>query len=210
MQVQPVNPIYYNYSYRVQKTPRIEESPSPCQPLKPLDYSVYHAEVKRVSVYEPFIPKIENRALDAKPEVPLQPIKKENEPLDVRPEVFLFPKTDKSVSFGYHSKLKTLYKKGLLPTVKKGFYGGELSNEVVTLEHLIPHSRGGATCLSNLVLATAENNFKRGNQYLFMFFKPDAAREYFDQFAGVRIKNFDGDKYVKSVKKTLNRMGLFV
>ena len=169
-----------------------------------MDYSVYHSEVKRVSIYEPVPPKIENRAVDVKPEVPLHPIEKDK----INMSEIIYPSDQKQVSFGYKSKLKTLYKKGLLPTVTKGFYGGDLTNEVVTLEHLIPHSKGGPTCLSNLVLATAENNFKRGNQHLFLFFKPDAAEEYFKQFAGVRVKNFNGDKYVRSVKRTLKRMGI--
>jgi len=52
-----------------------------------------------------------------------------------------------NVSFGYNSPLKTLFKKGKLPTVTKGFYGGTLTNKTVSLEHLIPHSQGGKpTC----------------------------------------------------------------
>ena len=45
------------------------------------------------------------------------------------------------VSFGYSHKLKTLYKQGKLPSVVKGFYGGILTADTVTLEHLKPHSQ---------------------------------------------------------------------
>ena len=195
MQVQPINPIYYNYSYQVQKVHKTEGNPTSCQPLKPLDYSVYHSEIKRVSIYEPLSPKITDKN-----------VRKEIEPLEVRPEVL----SSEQISFGYSNKLKTLYKQGLLPTVKKGFYGGILSNDVVTLEHLLPHSKGGPTCLSNLVLSTAENNFKRGNKDLALYFKPEAAREYLKQFEGIKLKKFKGDKYIKIIKKTLEGMGLFV
>ena len=44
------------------------------------------------------------------------------------------------VSFGYSSPLKTLFKKGKLPSVTKGFYGGTLTKDTVSLEHLKPHS----------------------------------------------------------------------
>lgn len=208
MQVQSVNPMYYNYSYKVQKVLPVEKRPSSCQPLRPIDYSIYSAEVERTSIYEPRPPKVNDRAMDVKPEVPLHPIERNNKPLDMCPEVFLYSKIGKDVSFGYSNKLKTLYKKGLLPTVRKGFYGGDLSKEVTTLEHLIPHSKGGATVLSNLVLATADNNLRRGNKHLSLFFKPEAAKEYLDQFIGVKVKNFNGDNYIKLVEKTLSKMGI--
>ena len=70
------------------------------------------------------------------------------------------------ITFGYSHKLKTLYKQGKLPTVKYGFYGGELTKDIVSLEHLQPHSKGGKTVLNNLVLATIENNNRRGNKSL--------------------------------------------
>ena len=63
------------------------------------------------------------------------------------------------VAFGYKSPLKTLYIKGKLH-INKGFYGGTLTKENVTLEHLVPYSKGGKTTLDNLVLATKENNIK--------------------------------------------------
>ena len=198
MQVQPINPVYYSYSYRVQKTPPVGKSPQGCQPLKPVDYSIYHSDIKRVSIYEPVPPKIGERAVNAKPEVPLHStvnseigvsdIKdKDKPPTNHLSGVLVYSRNDNNVSFGYSHKLKTLYKKGLLPTVKKGFYGGILSKDIVTLEHLLPHSQRGATTLSNLVLATVENNFKRSNSPLAQFYNPKAAEEYFQQFVGVRV-----------------------
>ena len=59
-------------------------------------------------------------------------------------------------SFGYSSPLKTIWKKGGLPTVKKGFYGDTLTKKNVSLEHLKARSKGGKTSLENLVLASKE------------------------------------------------------
>ena len=33
------------------------------------------------------------------------------------------------INFGYSNKLKTLWKKGLMPSVKYGFYGDKLTKE---------------------------------------------------------------------------------
>ena len=49
------------------------------------------------------------------------------------------------VSFGYTSILKTHWKNGLMPTVTKGLYGDELTQENVSLEHIKPHSWSGST-----------------------------------------------------------------
>lgn len=111
-----------------------------------------------------------------------------------------------NIAFGYSSVLKTLYKKGKLPTVKYGFYGEKLTNKNCSLEHLIPHSKGGKTELDNLVLATKQNNSIRGNKSLIPFFDAKSAMKYLDQFIGVKRFGFDGNEYVLSVLKTLARI----
>lgn len=103
------------------------------------------------------------------------------------------------ISFGYSHKLKTLYKEGKLPTVKYGFYGGELTKDIVSLEHLQPHSKGGKTVLNNLVLATVENNNKRGNKSLWEYLNPENVIKYLSQFIGVKTDGFNGDDYVKQI-----------
>lgn len=111
-----------------------------------------------------------------------------------------------NVSFGYSHKLKTLYKQGKLPSVVKGFYGGILTTDTVTLEHLKPHSQGGKTSLENLVLATANNNHRRSNKPLQEFLDPKSMEEYLNQFIDVKVKNFNGNDYIKKVKKTIERI----
>lgn len=107
---------------------------------------------------------------------------------------------------GYNSPLKTLYKKGKFPAVKKGFYGDILTIDNCSLEHLLCKDQGGTTDLSNLVLASKRLNNKRGNRPLKDFINLKAAAEYLDQFRGVKRKGFDGDKYIKSILKTLSEL----
>ena len=111
-----------------------------------------------------------------------------------------------TLSFGYNNPLKTLFKKGKLPGVKTGFYGGELTKDTVSLEHIKPHSKGGKTELSNLVLTTKENNQKRGNRPLKEFFNKEAAEEYFKAFEKIKTKYFDGEKYVQKIKQTIEEI----
>ena len=56
------------------------------------------------------------------------------------------PNTD-SVKFGHHHRLKTLWLRGKLPTVKFGVYGDKLTKQTVSLEHFIPISKGGKTAM---------------------------------------------------------------
>ena len=119
----------------------------------------------------------------------------------------------KPISFGYSNILKTLYKTDKLP-IKKGIYGGILTKNNVTLEHIRPHSKKGATALHNLVLATRENNEKRGNAPLSEFYNKEKAREYFEQFVdlvipykdgGKKQKYFNGNQYILDATNSINR-----
>ena len=110
-----------------------------------------------------------------------------------------------SPTFGYSNPLKTLYKKGDLP-IKYGFNGDKLTPKTVTLEHLKPHSKGGKTVLSNLVLATKENNNRRGDKPIGLFIVWEYVERYLSQFIGLKVKGFDGDLYIKMIRKTLDNI----
>lgn len=109
------------------------------------------------------------------------------------------------ISFKYSSPLKTLYKKGKLP-VKYGFYGDVLTLKNVSLEHLLPHSKGGKTRLDNLVLASKEKNNLRGDKDLKDFLNMDAVTTYLCQFMGVKRRGFDGDEYIAGILKTIKEL----
>lgn len=114
-----------------------------------------------------------------------------------------------NVNFGYSSSLKTLFKKGKLK-ITKGFYGGELTLKNVSLEHLVPHSQGGKTELSNLVLATKENNNRRSNLPIKDFINVEHVQEYLKQFSGVITGNLNGDIYIQKIIETLKKMGVTI
>jgi len=113
-----------------------------------------------------------------------------------------------NVSFGYHSPLKTLWLKGKLPTVKKGFYGDELTIKTVSLEHLQPKSKGGKSNLENFVIASKRLNNLRGNQPLDKFIRKDKAREYLYQFIDVKIPEFDGNRYIRGIINKLKSLNI--
>lgn len=100
---------------------------------------------------------------------------------------------------GYNSELKTLWRAGKLPQVKKGFYGGKITQDTLSLEHLEAHSKGGKTELNNLVITTKANNCKRGNKPLAEFINLKAMAEYLLQFVNIKVGNFDGNAYIKGI-----------
>ena len=123
------------------------------------------------------------------------------------------------ITFGYTTTLSKLFKEGKLPSVVKGFYGGELSIDPKSLqrlsnEHLLPKSKGGQTTLANIVLATVENNSKRSNEPLSSFFNKQKADEYWEQFKdliveyqkGNKLKIFYGNQYIEQSKATVKNI----
>ena len=124
-----------------------------------------------------------------------------------------------NITFGYTTTLSKLFKEGKLPKVVKGFYGGDLQIDPKSLqrasnEHLMPKSKGGKTNLANIVLATVENNAKRGNSLLSDYFNKEKADEYWRQFKdliveyqkGNKTKAFDGNQYIEQTKETVKRI----
>ena len=110
------------------------------------------------------------------------------------------------LSFGYSNILKTLYKQDKLPSVKYGFYGDELTKSNVSLEHLRPKSKNGKTELCNLVLATKNNNHRRGAQPLGEVINWNYAEQYLQQFKNVHVENFNGNKYIEMIIRTIKRL----
>ena len=112
-----------------------------------------------------------------------------------------------SPTFGYSNQLKTLYRQGKLP-IRYGFYGDKLTQNNVSLEHLKPYSKGGKTELSNLVLASKQKNQARGSADIRNFANKETIVKYLSQFIDVKIKGFDGNKYINGIIKTLRNLGV--
>ena len=106
-------------------------------------------------------------------------------------------------NFGYSHPLKTAWKKGQLSQVKRGFYGERLTQRNVSLEHLCPISKGGKTEWGNLVLADNKINNARGDKPLGEFLNLKAMGEYLEQFKNIKIKGFDGNKYIAMILETV-------
>ena len=82
------------------------------------------------------------------------------------------------ISFGYTDKLKTLFKKGKLPTVIYDAFGEKLTPKNVTLDHIIPKSKGGASKTANYMLASDYWNHLRGNRPLSGFLTQENLQRY--------------------------------
>ena len=105
------------------------------------------------------------------------------------------------ISFnGYFPILKKYFREGYLPSVKYGIYGGELTPDNVTIEHLNPSCGGGKTALGNVALATYENNQKRGHKPLYEVLTMDMVDEYLAQFEFVELPGFSGDAYIAKLR----------
>ena len=106
-------------------------------------------------------------------------------------------------NFQYSSPLKTLWRKGKLQNVRYGFYGDVLTQRNISLEHLKAHSKGGKTNLTNLVLASKAKNNARGNNPIDDYLDVKNVIRYLAQFKDVKLKDFDGNKYIAGVLATL-------
>ena len=109
-------------------------------------------------------------------------------------------------SFGHSHALKTAWKKGQLPQVKYGFYGERLTLKTVSLEHLKPISKGGKTEWKNLVLANNKINNARSNKPLEDYLNYKAMAKYLEQFKNIKIKGFDGNRYIAMILKTVGEL----
>lgn len=114
--------------------------------------------------------------------------------------------TNNPITFGYKSILKTAYKQGLLPSIQKDFYGSPLTPKNVTLEHILPKSKGGKSKLGNFALATNANNNARGCKPLYEVFNKEIFEQYCEQFKNVKIPFFNGNEYIKEITRTIEKL----
>ena len=118
----------------------------------------------------------------------------------------IFKKDKSNPSFTSTSNIKTLWKKGLLPSVTKGLYGDTLTLSNLSQEHLLARSLGGKTYQRNLALASKQANNRRGNRPLHLFLTEKMLDDYCEQWEGVKVGRFDGDKYIRTIKKTVKKI----
>ena len=114
-------------------------------------------------------------------------------------------KDEKSLSFGYSNQLKTLFLKGKLPSVQYDISGRKLTKKNVTLDHVIPKSKGGPSKMENYTLATYEFNQLKGNKPMKDFLTIENLSRYIKQFIDVHVDDFWGNKYIKGLLETLKK-----
>lgn len=103
----------------------------------------------------------------------------------------------------FHSHLKNLFKKGKLPSVKRGLYGEKITKENVSDEHVRCKCHGGDNSQGNIALASKELNNARGCNPIVNYLNYEMLQNYCFQFKGVKCQGFDGDSYVRKLKKTI-------
>ena len=106
-------------------------------------------------------------------------------------------------TFQQKHALKTLWRKGLLPTVKRGLYGDVLTQDTISIEHVVPKSKGGSSEFNNVTLASKNKNNRRGTKDIRDFLTKEMVDDYCSQFYGVRVGWFNGDWYARGIKNTL-------
>lgn len=113
------------------------------------------------------------------------------------------------INFGYKNVLKTEWLKGNLPELKHDFYDGSLlKSDTITLEHLLPKSKGGKTTLTNLVLTNYQNNFRRSNKDIRQFINISAAKQYLEEAKKIKTDKINGENYAKSITNKLKSLGV--
>ena len=116
-----------------------------------------------------------------------------------------------NINFGYKHRLKTAWKNGEIPQLQHDFYDGSLlKSETLTLEHLKPHSKGGKTTLTNLVLTNYRNNVKRGNRDIRQYINIEAAKKYIEEAKQIKCKGINGEAYAKSLINRLKSLGVYL
>ena len=108
-------------------------------------------------------------------------------------------------NFGYKHRLKTLYLNGKIKP-QYGLYGDKLTKKTVSLEHVLPKSKGGKTELDNLALASIRTNNMRGNKPLNDYLTTKNLVRYINQFMNIKTPEFDGTKYIKGLIATIDNV----
>lgn len=109
------------------------------------------------------------------------------------------------IHFGYKSQLKDLYKQGKLEGLKS-FSGKELTN--VSIDHIVPKSKGGKNILGNYVLTNVEENSNRGNRNIDYYIEENqqGVLDYINWFETHKVPGFDCIGYIRKVINTINRV----
>lgn len=112
---------------------------------------------------------------------------------------------DSKLSFeGYNSKLKIMYRQGKLPKDLIDMGGNKLNQKNLSVDHIIPFSKGGPTKDDNLVLTTKQFNNMRGNRPILEVTTKENIIKWVNQY--LQLGTIDGFDFIKYVQQILNKM----
>ena len=106
-----------------------------------------------------------------------------------------------SLGFKYNHPIKKAFDKGLMPEVKRGLLGHELTKKTRSLEHLTPKSLGGTLAWDNVALTDKTANSKRGITPIEELVTKQMWIDYLKQFVNVKNQFIDGIEYIKGLCK---------
>lgn len=81
--------------------------------------------------------------------------------------------------------------------------GNVLTNNNVSLDHVIPKSLGGSNTLDNYVLATKSFNSSRGNAPLSSLITKEMFNKWAKQFEDIMVCGVKGTEYVLMIAKKI-------
>lgn len=99
-------------------------------------------------------------------------------------------------TFQYSSILKKAFKRGDIK-LTKDITGHPLTKKTATLDHTIPKSKGGKSCLSNYNLMNGIVNKLRGSESLKKYVDLESFVEYVIVMLETDTKGFNGIEYLK-------------
>ena len=102
-------------------------------------------------------------------------------------------------NFGYNHPLKKAFDRGLMPEVKRGLLGHELTIKNRSLEHLTPKSQGGGLGWNNVALTDRIANSLRGLRPIEELVTHEMWIKYLRQFINVKNDFVDGMQYIKAL-----------
>lgn len=99
-------------------------------------------------------------------------------------------------TFQYNSILKKEFKRGKIKLVKD-ITGHPLKNKTASLDHTIPKSKGGKSCLANYNLMNGFVNRLRGSNPLRQYIDLESLIEYIIVMLNTDTGKFKGIEYLK-------------
>ena len=108
------------------------------------------------------------------------------------------------LTFQYNSILKDEFKRGAIK-LSKDITGQPLTKKVASLDHTIPKSKGGKSCLANYNLMNRLANMLRGNKPLKEVIDLESLIEYIIVMLNTDTGKFNGVEYLKKWLPNLHK-----